>query len=47
MDFWQELSPAVKRYLILAAVLVVGLLVVRSCFGPETEVTPPPRGVSR
>jgi hypothetical protein len=47
MSFWEELSPAVKRYLIIAALAIAGLLAARSCFGPESSANPPPRGVVR
>jgi hypothetical protein len=44
MSFWEDLSPSVKRYITIAAIAVVALIAVRSCFGPETEGEPPPRG---
>jgi hypothetical protein len=47
MSFWEDMSPAVKRYLVIAAVAVVGLLAARSCIGPESSADPPPRGVQR
>jgi hypothetical protein len=47
MSFWEEMSPGVKRYLIGAVVLVVALLAMRSCLGPNTDAEPPPRGVAR
>jgi hypothetical protein len=34
MAFWEDLSPAVKRYAIVAAVLISGLLAFRSCTAP-------------
>jgi hypothetical protein len=47
MSFWEDLSPGVKRYLIAAVVVIAAIFVVRSCFGPNTEGEPPPRGVTR
>jgi hypothetical protein len=47
MSFWEDMSPAVKRYLVIAAVAVVALLAARSCFGPESSAEPPPRGAQR
>jgi hypothetical protein len=47
MSFWEDLSPSVKRYLTIAVLVVVALIAVRSCFGPETESEPPPRGAQR
>lgn len=44
MSFWEDMSPGVKRYLIIGVVLLAGLIVMRSCFGPNTEGEPPPRG---
>lgn len=31
MSFWEDLSPGVKRYLIIGGLLLVGLLAFRSC----------------
>jgi hypothetical protein len=31
MEFWEEMSPGVKRYLVIGAVLLVGLLTFRHC----------------
>jgi hypothetical protein len=45
MSFWEDLSPSVKRYVVIAVVALVSLIAVRSCFGPEHEAEPPPRGV--
>lgn len=47
MAFWEDMSPAVKRYLVIAAVVVVGLIAARSCIGPESGGSPPPRGAQR
>jgi hypothetical protein len=47
MSFWEDLSPTVKRYLTIAAIAVVALIAARSCFGPESESEPPPRGAQR
>jgi len=47
MSFWEDLSPSVKRYLAIAVLLVVALIAMRSCFGPEAESEPPPRGAKR
>ena len=47
MSFWEDLTPGVKRYLIIAVVAVAALLAFRSCFGPEADANPPPRGVVR
>jgi hypothetical protein len=47
MSFWDELSPGVKRYAIIAAVLLVALLAFRKCTSPSASGTPPPRGMVR
>jgi hypothetical protein len=47
MSFLEDMSPGVKRYLIVAVVLIVAVIAMRNCFGPNTEVEPPPRGVTR
>jgi hypothetical protein len=45
MSFWEDLNPSVKRYAIIGAVLVLGLIAFRSCLGPESGgAPPPPRG---
>jgi hypothetical protein len=44
MSFWEELSPSVQRYIIIAAVLLAGLILFRTCAGPESDGEPPPRG---
>jgi hypothetical protein len=44
MSFWDDLSPSVKRYIVIGAVVLVGLIAMRSCFGPEADGEPPPRG---
>jgi hypothetical protein len=31
MSFWEDLSPGVKRYAIIGALLLVSLLAFRSC----------------
>ena len=46
MEFWDDLSPAVKRYAIIGVLLLLGLMAFRSCIGPEAEGTPPPRGAA-
>jgi hypothetical protein len=46
MEFWDDLSVGVKRYLIIGVVLVVALLAFRACFGAEREASPPPRGAA-
>lgn len=47
MSFWEDLSPAVKSYLGIAAVLVVLLIAYRSCSGPDADAPPAPRGYQR
>lgn len=44
MDFWEDLSPAVKRYVVLGAALLLLVISLRTCVGPETSANPPPRG---
>ena len=48
MSFWDELSPAVKRYMVVAVVLVGVLLGLRACMTPSAGGGHvPPRGLSR
>ena len=47
MSFWEDLSPSIKRYIAIAVIAVVALIAARSCFGPESEAEPPPRGAQR
>lgn len=47
MSFWEDMSPGVKRYVVAAAIVVVGLFGLRKCVGPESDASPPPRGVQR
>jgi hypothetical protein len=48
MQFWDDLSPLVKRYLIVAVVLACALLAFRKCAGPgSSSGAPPPRGAVR
>lgn len=49
MSFWEDLSPSVKRYIIIAAVGIVALLGVRSCLssGGGAGGHAPPRGLQR
>jgi hypothetical protein len=42
MPSWEDLSPAVKRYAIVAAVLLAAILAFRSC----TRSEPAPSGKS-
>jgi hypothetical protein len=45
MSFWEDLSPMVRRYIVIGALLVVGLLAFRTCLGgPASEADRPPRG---
>jgi len=44
MSFWEDLSPAVKGYLGIAAVLIALTLAYRGCSGPDEDAPPPPRG---
>ena len=48
MSFWEDMSPGVKRYLIIGAVLVVGLLAFRSCLTSEPSAAElPKRGLNK
>jgi hypothetical protein len=47
MSFWDDLSPSVKRYLIVGVLLGAALLGLRTCAAPGTGAPPPPRGVVR
>jgi hypothetical protein len=47
MPFWEDLSPSVKRYLIVAVVLLGALLGLRQCASGGSGGGPPPRGVVR
>ena len=48
MSFWEDLSPGVKRYAIIAVVLLLGLLSFRMCTsGGAENKTLPPRGLKR
>jgi hypothetical protein len=31
MEFWEEMSPGVKRYIVIGAVLLIALLAFRKC----------------
>jgi hypothetical protein len=45
MQFWDDLSPAVRRYLIVAIVVLSTLLAFRKCAAPGSSSTAsPPRG---
>lgn len=44
MSFWEDLSPAVKGYLGIAAVLIVLILAYRSCAQGGDDAAPAPRG---
>jgi hypothetical protein len=43
MPFWDDLSPGVKRYAIVAAVLLAALFAFRHCGGPSTNAPMPSR----
>ena len=45
MDFWDDLDPNVKRYAIIAVVLLAALFAFRACGGSEAGAPPPPRGI--
>jgi len=47
MSFWEDLSPAVKRYVIIGALALVGLLAFRTCVTstPTPGADLPKRGV--
>jgi hypothetical protein len=45
MAFWENLSPGVRRYIVLALVLLGLLLAFRKCTGPDLSAPPPPRGL--
>jgi hypothetical protein len=51
MSFWEDLSPSVKRYIIIGALGVVSLLGVRACIsgggGGGAGGHAPPRGLVR
>jgi hypothetical protein len=49
MSFWEDLSPSVKRYIIVGAIGVVALLGVRACVnsGGTGGGHVPPRGLQR
>jgi len=48
MSFWEDLSPGVKRYAIVAVVLLIALIGYRACSSSGTESkTLPPRGIVR
>jgi hypothetical protein len=47
MSLWDDLSPLVKRYLIVAAVLIVGVIGLRTCMTPKDDGQLPPRGLTR
>jgi hypothetical protein len=47
MQFWEDLDPRVKRYLIVGILLLGGLLGFRACGGSEVPAEPPPRGVQQ
>ena len=49
MPSWDDMSPGVKRYAIVAAVLLAGLLAFRACIvsGPGPTGKPVPRGVQQ
>jgi hypothetical protein len=47
MSFWDELSPGVKRYAIVAGLLLAVLLAFRSCNSAGSSGPPPPRGIQR
>ena len=43
---WEDLDPNVKRYALVAVILIAGLLAFRSCGGSEAPSDPPPRGIT-
>jgi hypothetical protein len=45
MSLWENLSPGVRRYIVLAVVLLGLLLGFRKCTAPDTSAPPPPRGL--
>jgi hypothetical protein len=48
MEFWEEMSPGVKRYIMIGALLLVGLLAFRHCITAPAASTggpTPQRGV--
>jgi len=48
MSFWEDLSPGVKRYAIIAVVLLIGVIAFRMCSsGGSESKTLPPRGIVR
>lgn len=47
MSFWEDLSPAVKGYLGIAAVLIVLGIAYQSCAGGDDDAPPAPRGYQR
>ena len=47
MSLWEDLSPLVKRYVIIAVVLVGALLALRTCMSPQQGGPVPPRGLTR
>ncbi|MGD8862906.1 MAG: hypothetical protein PVI30_23030 [Myxococcales bacterium] len=44
MSFWEDLDPRVKRYVVVAILLLGALLAFRACGGSEVPTEPPPRG---
>jgi len=44
MSFWEDLSPAVKGYLGVAAVLIEVLIAYQSCAGSDVAKPTAPRG---
>jgi hypothetical protein len=45
MSFWENLSPGVRRYIVLAVALLGLLLAFRKCTAPDPSAPPPPRGL--
>jgi hypothetical protein len=45
MSFWENLSPGVRRYIVLGLVLLGLLLAFRRCSAPDASAPPPPRGL--
>jgi hypothetical protein len=42
---WEDLDQNVKRYLIIAVLVLGALLAFRACGGSEAASPPPPRGI--